>query len=172
MFVPLMTLIAAAWSALIADALVQTAGAGDGSLVVLRRTFALSSSARVWMVAALAMSVVLVWAVAMWSSGRERPRRRRLPALESPAHGDRRVLMARLTAMQLRVEDLQERLRTATSERSELRAQVKRFRERESANVIVLEDRGPSSGSVDARTSEPGTELDTDGERERLPKPS
>jgi C4-dicarboxylate-specific signal transduction histidine kinase len=134
----LLTTIAVAWSALVGEMLASTATADSNVVSTLGRTYEVSSSTRVWVVAAAAASVVLVWSFVAWATRRRRTHRF---TEDEPAQPDA-ILLARVASMQLRVEELQDRLNGAQAERSELRAELRRLRPHDdlepAAEVIAL----------------------------------
>jgi hypothetical protein len=130
--------VAVTWSVIAIDAAARTADAPDDSIVLLRRSLAVPSNARPWLIAIGVASVVLAWTLVIRGMSRRRAANASTtPVSEGhPSSGSERPVFAidpgtltasRVAEMQLRIEELQDRLRTVLAERATLRTEVRRL---------------------------------------------
>jgi hypothetical protein len=162
-----LALVAALWTGATIDAIVRTTASFDSVVIVAGRTMAASSASRLWLAAVAGAVLVGLWCLTLWSFGRRRARR--ASAVETADHAPADpILMARVGSMQLRVEELQERVRHLTDERAALRRELQRSSEYD--RVVVLEDLGgPTDADVLRNRLDPAVgDLGTD-RREREP---
>jgi hypothetical protein len=99
-----------------------------------------------WLTAGAGAVLVALWGLTVWSFARRRTRR--APAVDTAqqAAADP-ILLARVGSMQLRVEELQERVRQLRGERAVLRRELQRTSEYD--RVVLLEGPdGPDATDV------------------------
>jgi hypothetical protein len=143
----LTTLIAAAWTALVVDAVIET-GPGTGGVRAMGRMFEIPASNPVWLAAAAGASVIMLWLLATWSFAGRRARRHASVVTgagartagfgsidETPSRplqpylaGREAIELDRLVSMQTRIADLQDRVRTLSADQSRLRDDTRRLR--------------------------------------------
>jgi hypothetical protein len=143
----LTTLIAAAWTALVVDAVIET-GPGTGGVRAIGRVFEIAASNPVWLAAAAGASVIVLWLLAAWSFAGRRARRRAsvvagagartagFGAIDGPTPrplqaylaGPEAIELDRLASMQTRIAELQDRVRTLSADQSLLRDDTRRLR--------------------------------------------
>ena len=148
MITALLALVATLWTGATVEAVTRTAAAPSSVVMVAGRTFAASSSTRLWLAAGAGAVLVGLWCLTVWSFARRRARR--ASAFEPAEHPVDPILLARVGSMQLRVEELQERVRLLTNERAVLRRELQRTSEYD--RVVLLE--GPD-GPTDADVLRP-----------------
>jgi hypothetical protein len=144
----LLALVATLWTGATVEAVTRTASAPGSVVMVAGRTFVASSSIRLWLAAGAGAVLVALWCLTVWSFARRRARR--ASAFEPAEHTVDPILLARVGSMQLRVEELQERVRLLTNERAVLRRELQRTSEYD--RVVLLE--GPD-GPTDADVLRP-----------------
>ena len=144
----LLALVATLWTGATVEAVTRTASAPGSVVMVAGRTFVASSSIRLWLAAGAGAVLVGLWCLTVWSFARRRARR--ASAFEPAEHPVDPILLARVGSMQLRVEELQERVRLLTNERAVLRRELQRTSEYD--RVVLLE--GPD-GPTDADVLRP-----------------
>ena len=136
MITAFLALVATLWTGATVEALTRTAAASDSVVMVAGRTFVTSSSIRLWLAAGAGAVLVALWCLTVWSFARRRARRvSAVDAADQPAADP--LLLARVGSMQLRVEELQERVRHLTDERAVLRRELRRTSEYD--RVVLLE---------------------------------
>ena len=136
MITAFLALVATLWTGATVEALTRTAAAPDSVVMGAGRTFVASSSIRLWLAAGAGAVLVALWCLTAWSFTRRRTRRASALDTAQPAAADP-ILMARVGSMQLRVEELQERVRHLTDERAVLRRELQRTSEYD--RVVLLE---------------------------------
>lgn len=144
MITAFLALVAALWTGATVEALTRTAAVPDSVVVVAGRTFVTSSSIRLWLAAGAGAVLVALWCLTVWSFARCRARRVSGVDSADQTAADP-ILLGRVGSMQLRVEELLERVRHLTDERAVLRRELQRTSEYD--RVVLLE--GPD-GSNDA----------------------
>jgi hypothetical protein len=113
--------------------------------MVAGRTFVTSSSIRLWLATGAGAVLMALWCLTVWSFARRRARR--VSAVGAADQAADPILMARVGSMQLRVEELQERVRHLTDERAVLRRELQRTSEYD--RVVLLEGPdGPNGADV------------------------
>jgi hypothetical protein len=162
-----LALVATLWTGATAEALTRTAAASDSVVMVAGRTFVTSSSIRLWLAAGAGAVLVALWCLTVWSFARRRARRASAVDFADETAADR-ILLGRVGSMQLRVEELQERVRHLTDERAVLRRELQRTSEYD--RVVLLEGPdGPGDADVlHARLDPVISDLDVE-RREREP---
>lgn len=145
MITAFLALVATLWTGATVEALTRTA-APDSVVMVAGRTFVTSSSIRLWLAAGAGAVLVALWCLTLWSFARRRARRASGVDNADQMAADP-ILMARVGSMQLRVEELQERVRHLTDERAVLRREL--LRRSEYDRVLLLEGPdGPNDADV------------------------
>ena len=145
MITAFLALVATLWTGATVEALTRTAAAPDSVVMVAGRTFVTSSSVRPWLAAGAGGILVALWCLTAWSFARRRDRL--TSAVDIAEQAADPMLLARVASMQLRVEDLQERVRLLTDERAMLRRELQRASEYD--RVVLLEDLGgPTEAEV------------------------
>ena len=139
MITAFLALVATLWTGATVEALTRTAAASDSVVMVAGRTFVTSSSIRLWLAAGAGAVLVALWCLTVSSFARRRNRRTSGADTAEQAAADP-LLLARVGSMQLRVEELQERVRHLTEERAVLRREVQRTSEY--GRVVLLEGPG------------------------------
>ena len=146
MITAFLALAATVWTGATVEALTRTASAPDSVVMVAGRTFVTSTSSRLWLAAGAGAVLVALWCLTAWSFARRRGHRASAVDASQPIVADP-MLMARVGSMQMRVEELQERVRHLTDERAVLRRELQRTSEYD--RVVILEDRGgPDDATV------------------------
>lgn len=148
MITAFLALVATLWTGATVEALTRTAAASDSVVIVAGRTFVTSSSIRLWLAAGAGAVLMALWCLTVWSFARRRTRR--ASAVDPADQAVDPILLARVGSMQLRVEELQERVRHLTDERAVLRRELRRTSEYD--RVVLLE--GPD-GPTDAEVLRP-----------------
>ena len=148
MITAFLALVASLWTGVTIEAITRTAPATGSVVMVAGRTFVASSSIRLWLAAGAGAVVLALWCLTVWSFARRRARR--ASAFEPAEHTVDPILLARVGSMQLRVEELQERVRLLTGERAVLRRELQRTSEYD--RVVLLE--GPD-GATDVDVLRP-----------------
>jgi len=143
-----LALAATLWTGATIEAITRTASAPGSVVMVAGRTFVASSSIRLWLAAGAGAVLVALWCLTVWSFARRRARR--AATFEQAEHPVDPILLARVGSMQLRVEELQERVRLLTGERAVLRRELQRTSEYD--RVVLLE--GPD-GATDVDVLRP-----------------
>lgn len=167
MITAFLALVATLWTGATVEALTRTAGASDSVVIVAGRTFSASSSIRLWLAAVAGAVLVALWCLTGWSFARRRARRgSAFDTADHPAADP--ILMARVGSMQLRVEELQGRVRLLTDERAVLRRELRRTSEYD--RVVLLEgpDRPSDADVLHSRRDNVVSDLDAE-RREREP---
>ena len=136
MITAFLALVATLWTGATVEALTRTAAASDSVVMVAGRTFVTSSSIRLWLAAGAGAVLVALWCLTVWSFARRRARRASAVDSADQTAADP-ILLARVGSMQLRVEELQERVRHLTDERAVLRRELQRTSEYD--RVVLLE---------------------------------
>ena len=167
MITAFLALVATLWTGATVEALTRTAAAPDSVVMVAGRSFVTSSSIRLWLAAGAGAVLVALWCLTVWSFARRRARRASAADNADQAPADP-ILLARVGSMQLRVEELQERVRHLTDERAVLRRELQRMSEYD--RVVLLEDLGgPNDADVlPSRLDPVVSDLDAE-RREREP---
>lgn len=139
MITAFLALVATLWTGATVEALTRTAAASDSVVMVAGRTFVATSSIRLWLAATAGAVLVALWCLTGWSFARRRVRRASAVDTADQAAADP-ILLARVGSMQLRVEELQERVRHLTEERAVLRRELQGTSEYD--RVVLLEGPG------------------------------